>query len=90
MDHRRRAEARAVTAAQAGRRLFLWTADGVAAGWVLLLMLVWTDVGRIGTLMRASEHGELSMALLAAVFGVTFGFWGLLVGAILSPGGEGR
>jgi hypothetical protein len=72
------------------RRLVLWVLDGVAAGWVLLLALVWSDVGRIGTLMDASDHGELSMAMLAAVFAFTFGFWGLILGAIFATPETGR
>jgi hypothetical protein len=54
--------------------------DGVAGGWAMLLGLVWTDVGRIGTLMDRSDQGELAMGLLALVFGVTFGPIGVAVG----------
>jgi hypothetical protein len=54
--------------------------DGVAAGWAVLLGLVWTDVGRIGTLMDRSDTGELAMGVLALVFAVTFGPIGVAVG----------
>jgi hypothetical protein len=54
--------------------------DGVAAGWTVLLGLVWTDVGRIGTLMDRSDLGELAMGVLALVFAVTFGPIGVAVG----------
>jgi hypothetical protein len=87
---KREAAAVAATRARQNRRLLLWIADGVAAGWAALLLLVWTDVGRIGTLMAASQHGELSMAMLAAVFALTFGFWGLLVGLALAGPGDRR
>jgi hypothetical protein len=45
--------------------------DGLMAGWALMLGLLWTDVGRVGTLIDASEHGALAMAMLALVFAST-------------------
>jgi len=63
-----------------GRFLIARAADGVAAGWATLLGLVWTDVGRIGSLMDRSDQGELAMAVLAMVFAVTFGPIGVAVG----------
>lgn len=65
---------------QQARFLVARALDGVAAGWAVLLGLVWTDVGRIGTLMDRSDLGELAMAVLALVFAVTFGPIGVAVG----------
>lgn len=45
--------------------------DGVIAGWALMLGLIWTDVGRVGTLMDASEYGALAYAMLALAFAST-------------------
>jgi hypothetical protein len=45
--------------------------DGVAAGWALMLGLVWTDVGRVGSLIDSSEHGALALIMLALVFAST-------------------
>lgn len=47
--------------------------DGVMAGWALMLGLLWTDVGAVGSLLRNSEHGLLALAMLAAAFAITFG-----------------
>ena len=45
--------------------------DGVMAGWALMLGLIWTDVGRVGTLIDGSEHGALALTMLALVFAST-------------------
>lgn len=46
-------------------------ATGAVAGLALLLALVWTDVGRIGTLMDRSDIGWAAYLLLAGAFAAT-------------------
>ena len=46
---------------------------GVAAGWLTLALLLWTDVGRLGTLVGASDLWPLPLLMLLAAFAVTFG-----------------
>ncbi|TVQ56938.1 MAG: hypothetical protein EA355_05675 [Rhodobacteraceae bacterium] len=50
---------------------------GVVAGWCLMLGLVWTDVGSIGSLMARSDVGWLGYLMLAAAFGITGGSVGM-------------
>lgn len=59
------------------RFLLRHCATGIAAGWSLMLGLVWTDVGMIGTLMDRSDVGWLSYLMLAAAFGITGGSVGM-------------
>ena len=47
--------------------------DGVMAGWAVMLGLLWTDVGGVGSLIRSSEFGLLALAMLAFAFAITFG-----------------
>jgi hypothetical protein len=53
------------------RRLARHALTGVIASWALLLGLVWSDVGRIGTLMDRSEVGWIGYAMLAVAFAST-------------------
>lgn len=46
---------------------------GVAVGWTLLLVLVWSDLGGFGSLVRGSDAGALALTMLAGAFGITFG-----------------
>lgn len=46
---------------------------GIAVGWSLLLALVWSDLGGIGSLIRGSDAGALALTMLAGAFGITFG-----------------
>ena len=48
-------------------------ATGVAAGWALLLGLIWTDVAGIGGLIHGSTLGWLGLLMLAGAFGLTGG-----------------
>jgi hypothetical protein len=45
---------------------------GAGIGWGLLGAILALDVGRLGSLMAASEHAPLALALLAAQFGAGF------------------
>ena len=47
--------------------------DGVMAGWALMLGLMWTDVGGVGSLIRSSDYGLLALGMLAFAFAITFG-----------------
>lgn len=55
------------------RFLFLHAAIGVGAGWLLLALLLFTDVSGVGTLIWASESPVLPVTMLAAGFAITFG-----------------
>jgi hypothetical protein len=46
---------------------------GVAVGWSLLLAIVWTDLGGIGSLVHGSDAGALALSMLAFAFAITFG-----------------
>ena len=56
--------------------------NGVVAGWVCLLLLIWLDVGGVGTMLDGSSSGDLATAMLAIGFGATFSLigigWGVL------------
>jgi len=51
--------------------------DGVAAGWTFLLILLWADIGGLGTLVHGSEHSVVALITLLLSFGVTFSLVGL-------------
>jgi hypothetical protein len=55
------------------RFLLLHAAIGIGAGWLLLALLLATDVNGVGALIFASESPALAIAMLAAGFGITFG-----------------
>lgn len=57
--------------------------NGVIAGWVFMLLLLWLDIGQVGTLVRGAEQRELITAMMAGAFGVTFGFVGLAWGVLV-------
>lgn len=65
------------------RFLLHHAANGVAAGWTVLLLLIWTDVGGLGSLIWGSDQRELVTALMAASFGVTFGLVGIVYGVLV-------
>jgi len=52
-------------------------ADGIAAGWTFLLLLIWLDIGGFGTLVNGSEDGPLALYVLLMSFALTFGFVGI-------------
>ena len=51
--------------------------EGIAGGWVFLLILLWTDIGGLGTLVHSSPDKTVALITLLMSFGVTFGFVGL-------------
>ncbi len=55
------------------RFLLLHAAIGIGAGWLLLALLLFTDVSGIGHLIWTSESPALAIAMLAAGFAITFG-----------------
>jgi len=55
------------------RFLLLNAAIGIGAGWLLLALLLWTDVNGVGSLIWASDSSVLAVAMLAAGFAITFG-----------------
>lgn len=62
-------------------------ATGIAASWTLLLGLLWTDVGQLGTLLDRSSSGWLALIVLAASFGLTGGAVAMAV-AVMTIGGR--
>ena len=62
-------------------RLFRYVAlgagEGVLAGWVVLLILKYLNIGRIGDLISNSPDGALVYAVALALFGITFGMVGI-------------
>ncbi|MEM1383942.1 MAG: hypothetical protein AAF713_02245 [Pseudomonadota bacterium] len=63
--------------------LALWAADGVAAGWTLLLILMRLDIGGLSTYIYASESGGTAMAMLVVFFGITFSMVGIGYGVMV-------
>ena len=55
----------------------LGAADGVIFGWILLSILKYLDILRIGTLIAASPDGALAYFMLVFFFGITFGMVGI-------------
>lgn len=55
------------------RFLLLHAAIGIGAGWVLLALLLLTDVNGVAALIFSSESPALPIAMLAAGFAITFG-----------------
>jgi hypothetical protein len=52
-------------------------ADGVAAGWTFLLILLWTDIAGLGALVHGSSDGVIALAVLLLSFGITFSLIGI-------------
>lgn len=66
--------------------LFRSMCDGIAVGWALLLAILWSDLGGIGSMVRASSVGEMAVAMLAAVFAITFGSVGMGIAVFMERG----
>ena len=48
-------------------------AIGIAVGWLLLGMLLWSDIGGLYSLMAHSRFGHVALFLLMGGFAITFG-----------------
>jgi hypothetical protein len=55
------------------RFLALHAAIGIGAGWLLLALLLLTDVNGVGALIFSSASPALAIAMLAGGFAITFG-----------------
>ena len=66
-------ESRGVFQQKLTRFLMRRCVEGVMAGWALMLGLLWTDVGRVGSLLDSSDHGALALCMLAVAFASTGG-----------------
>ena len=55
------------------RFLLLHAAIGIGAGWLLLALLLWTNVNGVGALIWTSDSPVLAVGMLAAGFAITFG-----------------
>ncbi|MEM9726893.1 MAG: hypothetical protein AAF909_15770 [Pseudomonadota bacterium] len=64
---------------------------GVLAGWALLAILLLYDVAGLGGLIWNSNVPAMALAMLAAVFAITFGSAGVATGVLLftSDGDDG-
>ncbi len=51
--------------------------EGIAAGWVLLLILIYMDIGGLGSLVHSSDTGAVALIVLLVSFAVTFGVVGI-------------
>lgn len=51
--------------------------DGIAFGWIMMLVMKWMDVAGIGSLIETSSSGALAMVLMLIWFGITFGMVGI-------------
>ncbi|MEM6438494.1 MAG: hypothetical protein AAF763_02185 [Pseudomonadota bacterium] len=65
------------------RFLLHHAANGVAAGWIVMLLLLWLDVGGLGALITGSDQRELVTAMMAGAFGTTFGVVGIVWGVLV-------
>jgi len=52
-------------------------ADGVAAGWTFLLILLNTGIGPLGHLVHGSDDGVIALLILLISFGITFSLIGI-------------
>lgn len=62
--------------------------EGIAVGWSLLLLILWTDISGIGSMINASSLGGMAVVMLAVVFAITFGSVGMGI-AIFMERGDG-
>lgn len=51
--------------------------DGIAAGWTFLLILLWADIGGLGSLVHRSADDVTALLVLLLSFGTTFSFVGI-------------
>ena len=64
------------------RFVLISAADGVAAGWTVLLALLWLDIGGLGARVHGSADAELAVLMLAGAFAVTFSYVGIVWGVM--------
>ena len=55
----------------------LAAAEGVVAGWIFLLILLYADIGGLGTLVHGAASGPMALVILLMSFGTTFAFVGI-------------
>ena len=65
------------------RYVLVSAGDGIAAGWVVLLLLLQLDIGGLGTRVHDSPDGWLAVLMLAGGFAVTFSYIGILWGVMV-------
>ena len=64
-------------------------ADGVAAGWTFMLILLWLNIAGLGDLVHGSESGPVALLIMLVSFGVTFSYVGIAWRVmVLLPRGE--
>jgi len=68
------------------RFMALHTAGGIAAGWLVLLLLLKLDTFGLNTLIRGSEQQVTVLFMLFVVFAVTFGAVGVTIAVLTMEG----
>jgi hypothetical protein len=61
-----------------------WTFLGVVTGWLIMALLLLTDVGGIGHMMRSSDSGLIALIVMALSFAVTSGPVAVTAAVLLS------
>lgn len=59
------------------RYVMIAALDGVAAGWTVVLILIWRDFAGLGTRVHGSEDGAIALIILLMSFGITFSLVGI-------------
>jgi len=59
------------------RYVALGAAEGIAAGWTALLILLRLDIGGMGRLIETSQNGVTALLMLLGFFAITFGMLGI-------------
>lgn len=59
------------------RYVALGAAEGVFAGWIVLMIVVKADMMGLGDLIHRSADGALALVMLLGFFGITFGMVGI-------------
>lgn len=61
-------------------------ATGVAAGWLFLAGLLWTDAWGLWSRLAAAADPTVPVAMLLIVFAITFGSAAIATGVMMMPG----
>ena len=59
------------------RYVALGAAEGIVAGWAIVLILVRLDIGGLGARVAGMGDGPLALLMLLAFFAITFGMVGI-------------
>jgi hypothetical protein len=68
------------------RFMALHTAGGIAAGWIVLLLILKLDTFGLNTLIRGSNFQATALVMLFVMFAVTFGAVGVTIAVLTMEG----